>query len=125
MGDEPKDHVLVKRGLYYRPNGNGYTGLKCEAGLYAASYAVGAEGVDAIPFANAPEFAPACWEETKIKHLQVRLAAVEAERDAALSRIEDLRAANAGNFDSEGKYWRGYDQACLDCHAALKGTDHG
>lgn len=83
---EVKDHVLVKRGLYYRPNGNGYTGLKCEAGLYEASYADGDEWITAIPFADAPEFSPACWEETKLSHLQGQLATTRAELAAMKAR---------------------------------------
>ena len=87
------DHVLIKRGLYYRPNGNGYTGLKREAGLYDPSYALGFDGVDAVPFADAPDFAPACWEETKLAHLNEQITTARAEAEALRAEVERLREA--------------------------------
>lgn len=40
MNDEPfKDYVLMKRGFFYRPNGNGYTDRIREAGLYTKAEA--------------------------------------------------------------------------------------
>lgn len=89
------DHVLIKRGLYYRPNGNGYTGLKSEAGLYRASYALGLDGVEAVPFADAPEFAPACWEETKLAYMRDLLATARAERETLEAEVARLREALA------------------------------
>ena len=37
----------------------------------------------------------------------------------ALAAIEDLRAANAGNLNREGREWSAYDTACIDCHRAI------
>lgn len=85
------DHVLIKRGLYYCPNGQGYTGLKRKAGLYPASYALGLDGVTAVPFADADEFAPACWEETKLAEREATIA----QQGEELARLrEELRKAN-------------------------------
>lgn len=88
------DHVLIKRGLYYRPDGNGYTGLKSEAGLYPPAYANDLERVSAVPFEEAPDFAPACFVETKITYLR---AEVERLRGAL---IQCGRAAGAGIADT-------------------------
>jgi hypothetical protein len=52
--------------------------------------------------------------------MEAMRAELAGARDAALGTIESIKCANAGNFESTGDYWRGYDQACLDCHAALK-----
>lgn len=99
-------HVLVKRGLYYRPNGNGYTGLKCEAGLYEASYADGDEWITAIPFADAPEFSPACWEETKLAHLQNQLVSKDAEIACLRGHINHMAnwITRANNGVKQGPY---------------------
>lgn len=103
---DPANYVLIKRGLYYCPNGQGYTGLKRKAGLYPASYALGLDGVTAVPFADADEFAPACWEETKLAEREAALATqadtlakVTAERDAlreALGKV--LEACDRGRM---------------------------
>lgn len=91
---EPKeaqaDHVLIKRGLYYRPDGAGYTALKCEAGLYSASYADGLEGVTAIPFADADEFAPAAWEETKVDYYKKHAATLQAENAVLREKLAEI-----------------------------------
>lgn len=85
-------YVLIKRGLYERPEGRGYTGIKDHAGLYSkqeADACVG-RGGSAMPFDEAPEFSPSCYEDLARAHLQgkiddlrARLAAAEGERDEA------------------------------------------
>lgn len=106
------DHVLIKRGLYYRPNGNGYTGLKSEAGLYHASYALGFAGVEAVPFADAPVFAPACWEETKIAYFEAALTTARAEAEALREALAFY--AQRRNWRAAGMYMCGHapDSAC-------------
>lgn len=94
---EPKeaqaDHVLIKRGLYYRPDGAGYTALKCEAGLYPEGYADTLEGVSAVPFADADEFAPAAWEETKVDYYKKQAASLTAENAALREKLAEARDA--------------------------------
>ena len=65
--------LIEKRGLYYRPNARGYTGLKREAGRYSFEDAVervGPNGPDGPQDGlgmwredEAPEFSSACaWD---------------------------------------------------------------
>ncbi len=96
MAVMPK-YLLIKRGLYYRPNNMGYTGIKDQAGRYEASEAY--EGVTAIHEDEAPEYAPACWNDVKIGDMQAKLDAITAQRDrliAALTPDRDTKAAYCG-----------------------------
>ncbi len=72
-------YLIVKRGLYFRPNNCGYTGCKSKAGRYPASRASADCGETAIHEDDAPEFSPACWPETKLAERDARIAALEAE----------------------------------------------
>jgi len=74
--------LLIKRGLYWRPNSCGYTGLKSEAGRYTAEEAKARADHDltettSIREDEAPEFAPNCYEETKVKYLTHRVKELE------------------------------------------------
>jgi hypothetical protein len=83
-------YLLVKRGLYYGPNNQGYTGMKKQAGRYREVDALGLENTTAIHEDDAGEYAPACWMETKLADKQDRIEAqdklIEALR-AGLERI--------------------------------------
>ena len=85
-------YLLVKRGMYYAPDRQGYTGLKAKAGRYREVDALGLDGVTAIHEDEAQDFAPACWEETKLAHLNgiIETQARENERlNAILSELND------------------------------------
>lgn len=56
--------------------------------------------------------------ETAIAAWNTRTTA-EAESARLIAMVESIRCENAGNFASEGEYWRGYDQACRDIHARI------
>lgn len=56
---EAKQYLLVKRGLYYRPNNSGYTALKSDAGRYPLSRACPDAGITAVHEDLADEYAPA------------------------------------------------------------------
>ena len=93
------EYLLLKRGLYYRPNNVGYTGIRNEAGRYDESEAYPGGGVTAIHESEAPYFAPACWNDVKVSHLMGLLSAAEAQRDrlmAALTPDGDTKAAYMG-----------------------------
>lgn len=87
---EPR-FLLMKRGLYYRPDNNGYTGLKSEAGRYRENEAYPDGGVTAIHENDAEEFAPGCWQDMKIAHLERQIEKLVAERDAYLFANEHLQ----------------------------------
>ena len=64
-----RSYLLVKRGLYYRPDSKGYTGIKADAGRYLESDANPAIGVTAIHENDAPQFSDACYHDLAISHL--------------------------------------------------------
>ena len=85
----PEPWVKMKRGLFYGPNDRGYTGIRDLAGRYseaAATAETTLEGVTAMPLAEAPEFAPNCYDDLAMKHLR-------QQRDTARKDLElTLRA---------------------------------
>lgn len=95
--------LLMKRGLFYRPGNAGYTGIKADAGRYNQSEADELSGVTAIHENDAPMFAPACWEDVKVKHL----LGIIAERDRSLAA---LASAPAG----DGEYRVNPDRSGLE-----------
>lgn len=88
MSDAPR-YLLIKRGLYYRPNNQGYTGKRSEAGRYPETDADDMSGVTAVHEDNAAEYAPACWQETINQDLRERLDAAERERDALREALQE------------------------------------
>jgi hypothetical protein len=79
--------LLMKHGLYWRPNSQGYTGLKSEAGRYTdeqvAIYRRNDEyTVSIIEAETADEISPSCYPDIAQKHLQglLSFAQVEIER---------------------------------------------
>ena len=81
-----REYLLMKRGLYYRPDNMGYTGVREYAGRYLESDACPDDGVTAIHEDDAPEYSPACYDDLKIKRLQ-------EQRGAQSTRIKELEEA--------------------------------
>lgn len=90
-------YLLMKRGLYYRPDAMGYTGIKDHAGRYtkdeAESHADPASGVTMIAEAEAEDFAPNCYDDLARNHLQEKLASAQAVIDAEKTRADRLAKA--------------------------------
>ena len=84
-----REYLLVKQGLYYRPNSKGYTGVKDCAGRYLESEAILDAGVVAIHESVAPDFSEKCWPEIARDHLQSRIDA----KDAAIAELVEALAA--------------------------------
>jgi hypothetical protein len=76
------EYLLIKRGLYYAPNRQGYTGVKARAGRYTQDEgeALADCGVTFVHQDEAPMFSPACWNDVKVGYLLERIA----EREKAL-----------------------------------------
>lgn len=90
-------YLLVKEGLYYRPNSNGYTGIKDEAGRFPASRASEADGIEAIHEDDAPDYSAACWDDVKAKHQAKRRATI-IETDHPISQLANVMAGEAQSF---------------------------
>lgn len=79
--------LLVKRGLYWRPYAQGYTGLKEEAGVYSDEQSAAYRDHDdeevtiRIRVSEADDIAPGCSDEVRARYWQKRAEAAEAERD--------------------------------------------
>ncbi|MCB4862937.1 hypothetical protein K7W03_25475 [Sphingobium sp. PNB] len=93
--------LLVKRGLYYRPGNQGYTGIKDRAGRYPESDASPEDGITAIHEDDAPEYSQACFADLKEKHMLGKIAALEEEIKRlreALTPSGSTKAAYHGEF---------------------------
>jgi len=112
--------LIEKRGYYYRPNAQGYTALKEEAGRYsfedAAEYS-GPNGPDGSQDgiviwceADAPEYSRSCDAITKERHIKAKL--VEA--------LEALLAAHNEAFPNEAALNHAVDNATDAAIAVLK-----
>jgi hypothetical protein len=82
--------LLMKRGLYWRPNSQGYTGLKSEAGRYTdeevAIYRRQDEReVFILDAETADEIAPKCWPDVAQRHLAGLLSSAQAQIASARS----------------------------------------
>lgn len=84
--------LLVKRGLYYRANDCGYTGIKDHAGIYSDGDARArlSPGITMVRFDDAPEFSEACFEDLARDHLQGKIERLRA----ALQEIIELHKSD-------------------------------
>jgi len=89
-------YLLMKRGLYYRPDAMGYTGIKDHAGRYSKGDAEGhadpASGVTMVSEAEAAEFSPNCFDDLARAHLLKQRDAAEARADRLAKALETLEA---------------------------------
>lgn len=90
--DPGQRYLLVKRGLYYGPNNNGYTGFKERAGRYDASEADEESGVTAIHEDEADEIAPKCFDDLARDWLNTKLTMLRQEAEALRLALEPFAA---------------------------------
>lgn len=106
-------YLLLKRGLYYRPNGAGYTGIRDHAGRYtkamAEDHADPICGVSMVPEVEAPEFAPNCPDDIARAHLAKK-------RDSLVLMLEEARAEIEGHREA----FHGVVRAKLELEVKLK-----
>lgn len=109
MTDNPKMIFLIeKRGLYYRPDAAGYTGLKRDAGRYSfadAAVHCGPNGPDGSQDGlvvweedEAPEYSSRCPWDVKMEDQAYRSGYVDGRADlsdAKDKRIAELEEQNA------------------------------
>ena len=98
--------LIEKRGLYYRPQSAGYTGVKAEAGRYTfdeAAVHAGPNGPDGSQDgivvwreSEAPEYSKACaWDvrlNAEVAKERARAEAAEAEVERLRERLSDTPA---------------------------------
>lgn len=122
--------LLIKRGLYYRPSNQGYTGIKENAGRYREVDALGLDGVAAIHEDDAPEYSSACFADLAQAHMAKKL-------QASADRIEKLEAACEDANEDIGRCLERIEQLEAECSMlaagaciypngnGLLGDDHG
>jgi hypothetical protein len=96
-------YLILKRGLYYCPNSQGYTGIKDYAGRYteaevrAITHPNGWDRPrDEMTFIHedaAPAYSIACWQDLKERHMAAK-AAAHAQAGGAKNPVDarDKRA---------------------------------
>lgn len=115
-------YLILKRGLYYRPDGAGYTGLKSEAGRFALHLTMTGDTISQWPDmdpahfileADAPDFAPGYQPEDRLCDLTIerdRLAAelseVKRQRQSAWEALA-TQEEEIARLQAEVKQWRG------------------
>jgi len=103
--------LLLKHGLFYRPDNKGYTGIRDEAGRYSRAEADqhSAAGGKVVREIDAPEFLPAAYNDLVIKHLMDQKAALvkalqfyasEFDANGHIAREALLRVRVGGSRDA-------------------------
>jgi len=82
--DIERRYLLQKRGLYYRPDRCGYTGIKEHAGRYF-EHEASLPDVVAIHEDEAAEFSPSCYDDLARQHLQEQNASLRKQLENARS----------------------------------------
>ena len=101
--DIERRYLLQKRGLYYRPDRCGYTGIKEHAGRYF-EHEASLPDVVAIHEDEAAEFSPSCYDDLARQHLQEQNASLrkqlENARSGTLEEAAVLAEAHSNLMDA-------------------------
>lgn len=86
--------LVVKRGLYYKPDDCGYTGIRDHAGRYTHDEAKAREcpdsGVTIVRLDDAPEFTKNCFEDYVLKYLKEQRDELRAMLEVGVEMFEML-----------------------------------
>ena len=111
------NYLLVKRGLYYKPNNQGYTGIKEYAGRYIKSEERLEINVIAIHEDEAPEFSKSCWPECKIEYYKNKIEDIKSRLSGIISTV---KMAEDNCHVNQGKV--AFKQICDKCGALSNET---
>lgn len=117
--------LIMKRDLYYMPEGKGYTGVKKDAGRFPLEETAvrfpdcDDHGLSFIHEDDAPEFSKACFEDIARKVLSDERDALAAENQ----RLREALLVYADPCDATETKPCGYEgnMCCMTARAALKG----
>ncbi len=100
------DWLIVKRDLYFRPDRQGYTGIRDLAGRYSYEEANGYadHGCSMVKLSDAPEFSKACYPDMAAGHMQKQRDALAKKLDDALGVIHDLLGLELGSSERAMKF---------------------
>lgn len=118
---ETAEWLLVKRDLYWRPNGQGYTGIRDHAGRYTfeeAKKRLG-DGVTMVKETDAPEFTGSCFEDLARAHLaKQRDSLVVALRNLVRQVVSYEQVNNLAPAPGRKYCWATTEEAMLALKAA-------
>jgi len=93
-------YLIQKRGLYYAPKAQGYTGVKARAGRYTLEECAlhcgpnGPDGPrDGITFIreeDAPNYSPCCFSDIKERHMQEKADALQADIAELVGALREI-----------------------------------
>lgn len=96
-------YLILKRGLYYRPDECGYTGIKDHAGRYSLFVAKSiaapngpdgpADGITFVHEDDAKDFTDACFDDLKAAHLEKKITALAAANEALVKERDVAQSA--------------------------------
>jgi len=110
-----KQFLLVKRGLYYRPDNQGYTGIKDYAGRYMASDCSPDDNVIAIHEDDAPDYSEACYHDLMAEHARAKVLVLSK----ALSWYADQMCEGWCEGKTPAACASIGSENCAGCHAVI------
>lgn len=93
MANTVEQYVIIKEGLYYKPNQMGYTGVLKYAGRYSEDEAKSHARIPGIFYQHedtAPRFSANCFSDIRDREIMGDMDELEAENRRLRTRIELL-----------------------------------
>lgn len=124
MSTDDDRYLLVSKGLYWRPDSRGYTGIRDEAGRYSHDIALNHERYGGTYYHEdvAPEVLPATYSDIKLEYYMTKSENLERKVEVAKSFLEVI-----SKFD-DGTENIGKSRTCgvinIIAETYLKALDH-